>query len=219
MHVSYKNARKTIAELGQLPMGSLIITGLPGTGRKDIISELVDIYPCEINKAISHVTRQREGTEIHQCDHFFCTEAEFIAADLIAPTVYSINAASRYGTSLSEVRRLITSKKCGLFVTSSAGATKALKDLFGNAVSVVRITATQQYRYELLRSRYLETENGNDKVQHRIGFGELQENNFDDPFLEKIIDYTLVVKSGMTALDAAESILHHVNPLGVSAVA
>jgi guanylate kinase len=202
MYKTLKQAQAAIAALRQSPIKPIIIMGLYGTNRRIIINEFVDLRP-NLKKIVGYCTREKELHEAHELDHYFCKKEQFKAVDLIAGTVHAVYAGYQSGISLSDIEKLIESQKQGLFVVSSVKSMVTLYKLFQGEASVIFITAPYEYRYKNIYEKYIETKNGNSKIQNILSFADQQEHEFEDPFVEKIVDYTLQVKPGMSPSEGA----------------
>lgn len=88
----------------QVGWPTLIISGLPGSGKSTIQRNLCELVPGRFRRAVTETTREPREGEVDGVDYHFRTEAEFARDVTEGVLAERVDAPSgRYGTPLSEI--------------------------------------------------------------------------------------------------------------------
>lgn len=105
-----------------------VISGPSGSGKSTIASEIVKINK-DFKQSISFTTRQPRSNEVDGVDYYFISDRKFNRKDISNEFIETTEIyGNKYGTSKTEINKIIDSGKNIIMVLDSAGAFNIKKE-------------------------------------------------------------------------------------------
>jgi guanylate kinase len=175
-----------------------LLLGPSGSGKTTLSQCLKE---TGIPELISHSTRPMRKGESEGSPYYFVTREQFEQVEMIEGTEYNGNL---YGTSVSEVERVLSSSTCAFTIVDKHGA-EQFKSLYGSEqVKIIYVYVPVKLAVERMRARGDSEDDIADRIRHAFRSGEFDNLEIADCcIVNKDLDASLrqlkaIVEGGVT---------------------